>query len=97
MKTLLIIIALLTAAVNPTHHTITCSAQVTANNEVTMYGDLPQYDGMIYDADTENYEIGQDVICIIDTKGTLSVYDDIVNLTEITLSDGNVYTWESGK
>ena len=79
MKTLLIIIALLTT-VNPTHHTITCPAQVTADNEVTMYGDLPQYDGMIYDADTTNYGFGQDVICIIDTKGTPSVYDDIVNL-----------------
>ena len=84
MKTLLIALLLTTATVKPAPHTITCPAQVTADNEVTMYGDSPQYDGMIYDADTTGYEIDQDVICIIDTKGTVSVYDDeIINLTEI--------------
>ncbi len=84
MKTLLIIALLATASINPTHNTIACPAQVTADNEVTMYGDLPQYDGMIYDADTTDYEVGQDVICIIDTKGTSLVYDDeIINLTEM--------------
>ena len=84
MKTFLIIALLTTAAVNPAHNTITCSAQVTADNEVTIYGDLSQYDGMIYDADTDCFEVGQDVICSIDTKGTVSVYDDdIVNLTEM--------------
>lgn len=84
MKTLLIALLLTTASINPTHNTITCSAQVTVDNEVTMYGDLPQYDGMIYDADTDGYEVGQDVVCIIDTKGTLPVYDDeIINLTEM--------------
>ena len=84
MKTLLIALLLTTAAANPAHNTITCSAQVTADNEVTMYGDPSQYDGMIYDADTKDYKVGQDVICIIDTKGTLSVYDDeVIDLTEI--------------
>lgn len=58
---------------------IIVKARATSAHEITCYGDVPQYDGMIYEVnDDTTLKVGVDYFVTFETNGTDSVLDDVV-------------------
>lgn len=80
-KLILLALTTLTVVTLPTatSNITTCNGYISSNNQITLYD---QYDGNIYNTDTDNLTTGTKVTCILNTQGTATILDDeIINIT----------------